>query len=512
TEINQLKNFVSSVLTTTDAKKITKHLDKTIDELEDALEEYNNNEKELKDVVKDLNHAVDECWKAVEETNKLWMKNKLSESDAKNIINEIGNITFSITETSYVTLCNATAKDMTKVENLMVEIRIRCIFEKLSDGCKKIDKKLANAFQHYQKAMEALAENKDYLQEIENGYDKFLKAKEDVSELVKKGKITFEFGNWLTNQINKAILVFPPNLKMTPYDIVIQGPIAKGYKTKITVTVRNVGVVSARDVKVEIYQMSDTTLISSFTIPKIKAGDTVTKTVDWTPTTDGTHEIRVVLDAENTVVEPTKEDNVVSSGVYILSSVRAGRSTEDIVIIGESVVKNMYIYKWNGVDISPLPFYDWLECNLTITSTGSLWFENSNLTFLCGQDGEYSLIVQQSGRLDVLNGSLVTASTEYPYYKFLCYGKLNIRDASTAQWMWGNTSGPNLPGGIQLFSTSDCLIENSTIRKGETHNIYCDGASPRIINSTISYAGAGTLEPIGHGIYCVNGASPTIER
>ncbi|MEW6070187.1 MAG: right-handed parallel beta-helix repeat-containing protein, partial [Candidatus Thermoplasmatota archaeon] len=506
--IIQLKSFITSILLPTDANKINKHLDKVIDELEEALEEYNEEEKELKDVIKDLNHAVDESWKAVEEANKLWDQNKLTESDAKNIINSISLIVSSIIETCYVTLCINTAKDITKVENIIIQMRVRYIFEELSDDCKKVDEKLANAYQHYQKAMEALAEEKSAWEEIEQGYDKLLEAKEDVSDLVKKGKLSQEFGNWVIGKINKAILVFPPNLKITPYDIIIQGPMAKGYKTKITITVYNVGVVFAKDVKIEIYQMTATALISSFTVPKIKAGESITKTVDWTPTVDGTHDIKVVLDPENKIVEPVKEDNVVSSGVYILS-VKVPPRTEQWNITGLTIVIDQYVVWENGVDINDT-YLSPRENNVTIFPNGYLILINSNLTIVCQIDGQYKIEIQQGGRLDVLNGSLVTG-IQYPgkTFRFEVHGNLNIKNQSRIEKIYGDVEAYPYKGGVQLYPTAECLIENSTIRWSETHNIYCDGASPKIINSTISRAGIGSY---GSGVYCVNATMLSVEN
>ena len=77
--------------------------------------------------------------------------------------------------------------------------------------------------------------------------------------------------------------------------------------------------------------------------------------------------------------------------------------------------------------------------------------------------------------------------------------------------MYGDRTDPILPGGIQLFSTSDCTIDDSFVLEGETHNVYCNHVMPTIFNTTISKAGIGSPENYGNGIYCVNGSSPIIE-
>ena len=501
-QINGLKNQVNNLLTKpSDANRINQHLEHAIDWLNDALEEYNKSD--IEDAVKDLHYATDELWKAVERTNKLWEQNKVVENDAKDLINGMGDVTYLVIETGAFVLNTYKADKIAGVESMIVYMRIRFLFEKLSHDCDKVDNKLANALHHYQKAMEALAENKDYSQEIEHGYDKLLKAKEDVTDLVKKGKITSEFRSWISEQIDNAIILFPPDLSVTFYDISVGQLLFEGQKASLTITIKNTGVVFARNVRVDVYQESNTILVASYTIPKLDAGDEDTRTVEWTPTDYGTHDIRVLLDAENTVIETNKENNVVSTGFYVLSATR-----QTVIWDGGHTVPSGVMETYEDLQIIMM------NGDLVIESTGHLIFRNVSFTVFIppeGYDGQYSINVEQDGRFDVLNNSLITPSYQNQRYKFLCYGELNIKQKSTVQYVWGDSTSSTLPGGIQLFSTSDCTIDNSTVWRSKTHNVYCDAGCLRIINnSVISFAGTG--ENIGNGIYCINGASPIIEN
>lgn len=506
-KIDNLKNEIESLLTKTDANKINNHLDKTVDWLDDALEEYNENETE--DAVKELYHAIDELWKATEETNKLWEKNKLTETDAGDIIYEIEDIIKLVVEISYVTVHNDLAKDVTNVETIIIDTRVGLLFEKLGDCCNVIDNDLANAFHHYWKALEELTEGEfdeqEFYENVEKGYEKLLKAKDEIDKYVDKGKITEEFGDLLVNKINNAILVFPPDLSITVYDIVTDGLLINGETTSLKVTVRNTGMVYAENVKINVYQMSETTLLASTTITRIDAGSEVTKTFDITPVGEEFHRFEVIINPESNVIEADKVDNTVSRTMYIVPLGAKVRTID-----GDWIVNNTP--PANESEIIEL------RGNLIITPTGHLIFKKNVTLMMWSVDyrGQYGIYIQhnnsngKSGRFDVMNDSTIMMHDATTYtYNFISDGTLNIKNQSTIRDMYGDRFNPPHIGGIQLYSTSICNITDSIVTEGETHNIYADGASSRIINSTISWAGSAS--GIGNGIYCVNGASPVIE-
>ncbi|MFQ5883960.1 MAG: right-handed parallel beta-helix repeat-containing protein, partial [Thermoplasmata archaeon] len=151
-----------------------------------------------------------------------------------------------------------------------------------------------------------------------------------------------------------------------------------------------------------------------------------------------------------------------------------------------------------------------VDGDLIIGSGGRLVFKkNVELIVYSDWAGEHKIQVNASGQFQILNNSMVKSSSPFVRegYKFFVNGTLNVQNASTVKWMWGNHLGPE--GGIQIFSGSDVTIENSTITEGDTHDLYVTGdATPVIKNSNITYAGQYSL---GYGILAVDTSTPVIE-
>ena len=491
TSIDMLK----SKLDAKTGKSATNHLDNAINDLQNALNHYTNSSRGIgAPEIPAMEQAVDDVWKA--------MKTFSNASP----INEANNIEDQVIFISGLMVHKEPYQRIIDANKMIMATRTMALIEiPENNDWNVVDNKLGNANHHFFMALKALAEDKDVKNELQQAYDKLDDTKNSIQTLIDQGKIPSGFGEQAVGQTGSAVLLFPSELSVSSEDIVVEGVVAKGYEASITITVHNNGLVSAKNVTVDVYQESEPILIMSYTILKIGAGSSDTTTVNWVPTTDGTHDIRIVLDAENMVVESTKEDNVVSSGVYVASAYLTPRNTEWI-IYDLTIVKDEWVIWENGVDVPDYPLQS--QQNNVIITTGHLILDNSTLVIVSATDGQYKIQVNQSGRFDVLNGSLVTASQQNFRYNFVCSGILSI-EKSEVWYTYGDLTISPYIGGIQLYSTSVCNITDSTVTRGGTHNIYCDGASPRLINSTVSYAGA--EEGKGNGIHCINGASPIIE-
>ncbi|MEM4729708.1 MAG: right-handed parallel beta-helix repeat-containing protein [Thermoplasmata archaeon] len=134
-----------------------------------------------------------------------------------------------------------------------------------------------------------------------------------------------------------------------------------------------------------------------------------------------------------------------------------------------------------------------------IDISSSLTVYNSKIFIDQSSDGQYTLNVASGGKL-LFYQSLLASYDSYDY-KFTVYGSLHINESEVYD-MWGDIS--SWVGGIQLYSTSSAVIENSYIANGKTGGIYINRCSPTIQYNNIYNNGFGGNEKYAYGIYAIS--------
>jgi parallel beta-helix repeat protein len=119
---------------------------------------------------------------------------------------------------------------------------------------------------------------------------------------------------------------------------------------------------------------------------------------------------------------------------------------------------------------------------LYITSKGNLIIENSTILFDNDFDRPFGLYLAWKGKLAIRNSTLTSLNSRMGF-KFILYGTATI-DNCTIRHTWGRKRIGNDYGGLEINS-DDVVISNTHISDSITNGIYCDYASPTIINVSI---------------------------
>ncbi len=130
--------------------------------------------------------------------------------------------------------------------------------------------------------------------------------------------------------------------------------------------------------------------------------------------------------------------------------------------------------------------------NITVVSDGWLDLTNVDMVFNCTVDGQYTISVEDGGKLTFNGGSI---SANDPRYRY----KVELRDETVLEavlvsdtWATGTSfdvtqgSEPNLvglKGGVQVYS-DDVYIGNCTFQKGLLCGVYARGVTPTLLGNT----------------------------
>ncbi len=452
--------------------------------------------------VNTLNHAVDSAFLVVDKISLLEKQGTINEADADMLILEVWSMINNLIETTDVMVDNPMSEDIANAEKSIAEIRVTGTIQLGRDNWWGIiDNKFSLALNKYQTAMKNLAEDKDIQAFLEAGEELLLETKDEIGDYVIKGRLPEIFGTWAIVKIDETRLIFPPDLTAIPQYIEIEGDLIKGEPSWIKIPVSNAGIVSAKDVQVDIYdelENGDKTLLSSSTISKIESGSEDFVTFEWTPETRGPHYLNIHIDPENKIGEANEGDNVIREGVWVIGGTIWWNSTH--YVDTEE--------RYNNVEIRLQDRYG-LGGDLIINSTGRLIFED-NVTLRIDRidplESPLKIKLNHGGSFDILDRSIIVAKQESLSYKFFTNSWLNVTDNSSVRWMWGDISDLSKPGGIQALEGSKVNIAGSKIMEGTTHNIYVKDSSPTIMNSNVTKA------DLGHGIFVEGMSSPIIEN
>ncbi len=129
--------------------------------------------------------------------------------------------------------------------------------------------------------------------------------------------VTTTLHNFIPYQISIPVQTAPADLSIEPQNVTLPSPVLRtGDPATVYFTVRNVGEQSAAATDARAYVTPPGGLpklvAPSVLIPALSPGEEWTGSFTWTPTQDGLHELRVVVDPSNTVAEFDELNNEVT--------------------------------------------------------------------------------------------------------------------------------------------------------------------------------------------------------
>ena len=137
-------------------------------------------------------------------------------AQTKMTINATDGMLNEIIDAMAIAIADEPAIDIADVLKTIVQIRTT------HDLSFNVDEALSSAFQHFMKAMEALAKGNDPFHEIEQGYEKLENALTLApSELI--------------DDIEEAMYVFPADLEITDHDLPISGDYRVGQPMRVEI-------------------------------------------------------------------------------------------------------------------------------------------------------------------------------------------------------------------------------------------------------------------------------------
>jgi len=142
-------------------------------------------------------------------------------------------------------------------------------------------------------------------------------------------------------------------------------------------------------------------------------------------------------------------------------------------------------YRTEGIIVDSGWNEDWsndivvLDENITVVSGGHLLLDNTFLKFKCNYAGEYGIVVEGGGTLDIINNSTITSFyTEYNYFLKYKQGSTGRLEESIIERCGGNTASGLVVYSNNLYITH-CELRNNTI------GIKCFESSPKILFNQI---------------------------
>ncbi|MFO8110790.1 MAG: CARDB domain-containing protein, partial [Thermoplasmata archaeon] len=411
-------------------KTLIENVKRDLDRAENANKDWQK--------IHNINKAVDKEVLIVSMLGQKRDRGDVLEENATYLIGELGGIIDKTVWISYAFLPNDEMKKLFTAEAETVKALITgeryCYEEEWWDKCKV---KLVVALEKYKIAVFKEGKGCSYQHQIDLA-SKFLHlANEQIPE-----DRCCEYSDEIKEHVVNAIMVFPPNMSVSPFDIEIEGDFKVDSRNKITFTVHNTGEVKIWNTGVELYARTGETekVLKSYNLWNIRKDGSKSRSFWWTPESEGIYYIGVSIDSENHLIESDRWDNTAETGISIL-----GHSTiwwnETHIVDGFEEYSDDKVILRNQSD-------------LVIKTGGSLIFHNISFEIWSEIDEPaLSIDLNEGGSFTMDEGSFVTAQQRRYPYKFHADGSLDITD-STVQWMWGDdVGGSSQPGGIQISST-----------------------------------------------------------
>ncbi len=256
-------------------------------------------------------------------------------------------------------------------------------------------------------------------------------------------------------------------------------------------------------------------------VEQLEAESKEVLTFNWHPTRRGIHYLRFNMTGEYEVYRspPGTEESpfrMMSFGVSVIPM-----ADEEIEWPGGKTIDEEVEFPSDGYDSTIIYMYEHEnEGNLTIEDGGALIFRD-NVYFIIEneKEGDYGINIKHGGRFEIDSPLRTTTIKTYDdnllkTYFFHNHGNVHFTGATVMR-----TFGPDdttLPGGIQNFAGSTCVLNNTSVLEADTHSVYV------VENSDVRIMGAGTVIgrdldgqedntniAKGHGVF-VDGAVPNI--
>ncbi|MBX8632512.1 MAG: hypothetical protein J9259_08385 [Thermoplasmata archaeon YP2-bin.285] len=184
-------------------------------------------------------------------------------------------------------------------------------------------------------------------------------------------------------------------------------PAFSGKPVKITATIQNsLGRAGVTNLSVGFYYgnpLSGGSLIGMSTV-NVSAGGFNTTSITWVPTTIGTVPIYVYIDPSQNVQQYSTAGNLNFSVLQIYLSV----GQQDLVVNDSNSGPSTPFSIISSINISS---------NVVVTQNGNLLISNGGINFIESANGEYSFLVNESGKT-VIDNSLITSNYLVNMYVF----------------------------------------------------------------------------------------------
>ncbi len=184
-------------------------------------------------------------------------------------------------------------------------------------------------------------------------------------------------------------------------------PAFSGRNVVITADVQNfLGRAGASNLTVGFYYgnpLNGGTLIGTTTM-NVSAGGANTTSINWIPTTIGSAPIYVFLDPLHTINQYSVAGNLNYSVLTIYLSV----GQQDLIVNNSNSAPTMPFEIISAINISS---------NIVVTQSGNLLISNGGISFIETYGGQYSFLVNQTGKT-VIENSIITSNSLVNMYVF----------------------------------------------------------------------------------------------
>jgi parallel beta-helix repeat protein len=452
---------------------------------------------ETRQAINKINHCIDTSFLVVNKLSLVANQRKITPEDFQELVLKLRDVINALLDTANGIVVNPLSNDVAAAEKVLVDIRITGTLQLgRNPAWLALDNKLAVVLTHFQNAMAVLTVRTNAGTEFHCAFVKLSECKAFINQKMAAGVIPEVYGVWALDKINQIMMPISPDVFADLSRVTISGTVHVGTPCTITIPIGNDGVTSASNVAINVYdELPDgsVSLISATTKTLAASGGASTVIVNWVPTVKGEHRLKVALDPAGKLTEADTSDNVASAGIWVVGGTIFWDTTH--YVNAEERYNNVEIVLRN------------LGSDLVINPGGKLIFEGNVDLVIERRDSTdpvQNIIVNPGGAFDIGKGSTITGLWQWYDYKFISNSYLNMTEC-TAQWMWGDDTNLDNPGGIQYLAGSKGTVIDSEIQWGTTHNLYVKDTSPSITDSNITWAGAIGLYVDGQSMPSING-------
>jgi hypothetical protein len=233
-----------------------------------------------------------------------------------------------------------------------------------------------------------------------------------------------------------------PDLEVKSSDIIFDpsSPVGNGTLVSISATIHNVGLGEARDVIVRFYngdpsQPGSYQIGSDKYLPSINGGSNANVDAQWTASPTGAHDIYVVVDPDNTIIEMNEANNIAFKALEVIE-IDNIPPTLYIKVVGDNIILN-----WT------LPGMIGISHYLLYRSTSQTGFDFSNVWVNTSQHDDNGTIPLRTTWNDTGAASDIAPQEYYYVIRTVTYSG-DVSSTSRTVGKWTRT----FQSGISTFS------------------------------------------------------------